>query len=144
MGEKGLPVMWDEARMGQDKTMRGGDEDPILWPCPTPLPSLNTFFSLIPLISVSLSLSSKPNDGLLPAPTPPLICHHPTIMLQKPIVHFSHPPLFIRSGKILILLSLIEFFSLHCYMSGYCSWVWAFLISISLSNVFFLSFFFSP
>ena len=27
--------------MGQDKTMRGGDEDPILWPRLAPLPSLS-------------------------------------------------------------------------------------------------------
>ena len=30
VGEKIFPVMQDEAGMGQGKTMRGGDEDPIL------------------------------------------------------------------------------------------------------------------
>ena len=108
----------------------------------------NMFFSLIPLISVSLSLSSKHNDGLLPTPTPPLICHHPTIMLQKLVVHFSHPPLFIRSGKILISLSLIEFFPFLLQIFGNCSQVWASLISIFVSSCsqisFFFSFFFFP
>ena len=39
-GEKVFPVMRGGAGMGQDKTMRGGDEDPILRPRPAPLPSL--------------------------------------------------------------------------------------------------------
>ena len=39
-GEKVFPVMRGGAGMGQDNTMRGGDEDPILQPCPASLPSL--------------------------------------------------------------------------------------------------------
>ena len=39
-GEKVFPVMQGETRMGQDKTMWGKDEDPILRPHPAPLPSL--------------------------------------------------------------------------------------------------------
>ena len=43
-GEKIFPVMRDKAGMGQDKTMWDGDEDPILRPRPTPLPSLGRWF----------------------------------------------------------------------------------------------------
>ena len=43
-GEKVFPLMQGGARMGQDKIMRGGDEDPILRPRPAPLPSLEVFF----------------------------------------------------------------------------------------------------
>ena len=39
-GEKVFPVMRGGAGMGQDKTIRDGDEDPILRPRPAPLPSL--------------------------------------------------------------------------------------------------------
>ena len=39
-GEKVFPIMRGGAGMGQDKTMQGGDEDPILRPHPAPLPSL--------------------------------------------------------------------------------------------------------
>ena len=45
-------------------------------------PNTCTFFSLIPLISISLSLSSKPSVDL-PSPTPPPIYHHPTMMLLQ-------------------------------------------------------------
>ena len=38
--EKVFPVMQGGAGMGQDKTMRGGDEGLILRPRPAPLPSL--------------------------------------------------------------------------------------------------------
>ena len=38
--EKVFPVMRGRAGMGQDKTMQGGDEEPILRPRPAPLPSL--------------------------------------------------------------------------------------------------------
>ena len=38
--EKVFFVMRGETGMGQDKTMQGGDEDPIFWPRPAPLPSL--------------------------------------------------------------------------------------------------------
>ena len=41
-GEKVFPVMRDGVGIGQDKTMRDGDEDPILRPRPAPLPSLVT------------------------------------------------------------------------------------------------------
>ena len=41
-GKKVFPVMRGWVGMGLDKTMRGGDEDPILWPRPAPLPSLVT------------------------------------------------------------------------------------------------------
>ena len=40
MGQEIFPVMWGGARMGQEKSMRGGGEDPILRPRPAPLPSL--------------------------------------------------------------------------------------------------------
>ena len=39
-GEKVLPVMQGGTEMEQDKTMRDGDEDPILRPRPAPLLSL--------------------------------------------------------------------------------------------------------
>ena len=72
------------------------DYNPHNTPKPSDVLLSGPFFSLIPLISVSLSLSSKPSDDLLPAPTPPPICHHPMMMLRQLAVHFSHPPLFIR------------------------------------------------
>ena len=72
------------------------DYNPHSIPKPSDVLLFGPFFSLIPLIFVSLSLSSKPSDNLLPAPTPPLICHHPMMMLRQLAVHFSHPPLFIR------------------------------------------------
>ena len=34
--EKVFPIMRGGVGMGQDKTMRGGEEDPILRPCPAP------------------------------------------------------------------------------------------------------------
>ena len=40
MGQEIFPVMRDGAGMGQEKSMRGGGEDPILWPRPAPLASL--------------------------------------------------------------------------------------------------------
>ena len=39
-GEKVFPIMRGGTEMGHDKTVRGGDEDPILRPRPAPLPSL--------------------------------------------------------------------------------------------------------
>ena len=39
-GEKVFPVMQGGAGMWQDKTIRGRDEDSILWSRPAPLPSL--------------------------------------------------------------------------------------------------------
>ena len=39
-GEKVFPVIRGGARIGQNNTMQGGDEDPVLRPCATPLPSL--------------------------------------------------------------------------------------------------------
>ena len=33
-GGKVFPIMLGKTGMEQDKTMRGGDEDPILWPHP--------------------------------------------------------------------------------------------------------------
>ena len=41
-GEKDFLVMWGGARMGQDKTIRDRDEDPILQPHPAPLISLDS------------------------------------------------------------------------------------------------------
>ena len=41
MGQEIFPVIRGEAGMGQEKSMRGGDEDPILRPRPAPLPSLS-------------------------------------------------------------------------------------------------------
>ena len=40
-GEKVFPVMRGGAGMGKDKTMRGGDEDPILRPRPIAIPIPN-------------------------------------------------------------------------------------------------------
>ena len=40
MGQEIFPVMRGGAGMGQEKSVRGGDEDPILRPRPAPLPSL--------------------------------------------------------------------------------------------------------
>ena len=40
MGQEIFPVMRGGAGMGQEKSMRGGDEDPILRPRSAPLPSL--------------------------------------------------------------------------------------------------------
>ena len=40
MGQEIFPVMRGGAGMGQEKSMRGGGEDPILRPRPAPLPSL--------------------------------------------------------------------------------------------------------
>ena len=40
MGEEIFPVVRGVAGIGQEKSMRGGGEDPILRPRPAPLPSL--------------------------------------------------------------------------------------------------------
>ena len=40
MGQEIFPVMRGGVGMGQEKSMRGGDEDPILRPRSAPLPSL--------------------------------------------------------------------------------------------------------
>ena len=40
MGQEIFPIMRGGAGMGQEKSMRGGDEDPILRPRSAPLPSL--------------------------------------------------------------------------------------------------------
>jgi len=60
--------------MEQDKTMRGENKDPIIWPCPALLPSLSLSLSLslsttlsrMEPISLSLSLNykHKQKDGL--------------------------------------------------------------------------------
>ena len=42
MGQEIFSVVRGGAGMGQEKSMRGGGEDPILWPHPVPLPSLIT------------------------------------------------------------------------------------------------------
>ena len=47
MGQEIFPVMRGGAGMGQEKSMRGGDEDPILRPRPAPLPSLIVTESLM-------------------------------------------------------------------------------------------------
>ena len=39
MGQEIFPVMWGGAGMGQEKSMRGGGEDPILRPRPALFPS---------------------------------------------------------------------------------------------------------
>ena len=39
MGLESFPRHAGWAGMVQEKTMRDGDKDPILWPCPIPLPS---------------------------------------------------------------------------------------------------------
>ena len=49
-GEKVFPVMWGEPGMGQDKTIQGGNEDPILRPHPTPLLSLLVYDEIYVLI----------------------------------------------------------------------------------------------
>jgi len=41
MGQEIFPVMRGGAGMEQEKSMRGGGEDPILRPHPAPLPSLH-------------------------------------------------------------------------------------------------------
>ena len=46
MGQEIFPVMRGGAGMGQEKSMRGGSEDPILRPRPAPLPSLLRTFSV--------------------------------------------------------------------------------------------------
>ena len=43
MGQEIFPVMRGGAGMGQEKSMRGGDEDPILRPRSAPLPSLHVW-----------------------------------------------------------------------------------------------------
>ena len=62
MGPQGVGMEWEsfphharETGMGQDKTMWGGDEDPILRPRPTPLPSLCTVISSIEIVDVTNS-----------------------------------------------------------------------------------------
>ncbi|XP_065619740.1 uncharacterized protein At4g02000-like [Quercus suber] len=40
MGQEIFPVMWGRVGMGQEKSTRGGDKDPILRPHPAPLPPL--------------------------------------------------------------------------------------------------------
>ena len=42
MGQEIFPIMRGGAGMGQEKSMRGGGEDPILRPRLAPLPSLLT------------------------------------------------------------------------------------------------------
>ena len=62
-GEKVFPIMRDGAGMGQDKTMRGGDEDPIHQPRPAPLPSLFTpkkLFGRYPLYMILNQIKSDP------------------------------------------------------------------------------------
>ena len=39
-GENVFPIMRGGAGTEKDKTMRGGDEDPMFWPRTAPLPSL--------------------------------------------------------------------------------------------------------
>ena len=47
--DKVFAIIWGETRLGQNKIMRGGNEDPILWPRPAPLPSLNNISNITKL-----------------------------------------------------------------------------------------------
>ena len=78
--------------------MFGGGVKELLYATNNKAPHHTTTLNLIHLVTHDYNphYTPKPSDDLLPAPTPPPICHHPTMMLQQPAVHFSHPPLCIR------------------------------------------------
>ena len=63
MGQEIFPIMRGEARMEQEKSMRGGGEDPILRPRPAPLPSLSVdWFEENNVTTMKLS-SASVSDG---------------------------------------------------------------------------------
>ena len=63
-GEKVFLVMLGGTGMGQDKTMRGGDEDPILRPRPAPLPSLKCLVFCCKNMTCHIIIRRR-NSGLL-------------------------------------------------------------------------------